>query len=397
LSLPIMRRCAQASLIAILLTLSAGAAAQVAHPDAETTTTLADANEGPAIPPMLQRPSEPIVGPIDTKPDPLIDDKGDVQISMYIREVFQDRDGVYWFGTNDDGLARYDGEKLTYISVRDGLAGSAIRGILQSPDGALWFATNAGVSRYKDGGFTNYTTEDGLSHNQVWCIFRDRANNIWAGTHEGVCRFDGKSWAPFPLPRIDIDAPESRFTPLVVFCICEDRAGNLWFGTDGEGAHRFDGKSFTSYTKKRGLAGNMVRSICGDRQGRIWIGTEGGGVSRFDGSSFRNFTSADGLNNDRIFEIMEDRSGAMWFSTLGAGACRYDGKTFKAYPEDPNLIIFGRPARAHVQEFFEDRDGILWLGCSGGLFRFEGEKIINVTRDGPWPKKSQTTINNSKR
>ncbi|MCA9307791.1 MAG: hypothetical protein KDA16_14775, partial [Phycisphaerales bacterium] len=163
----------------ILLAVSpAGAAAPIAHPGAETTTQPdnnadkpGDANEGPAIPPMLQRPSEPIVGPIDTKPDPLTDDKGDLQISMYIREVFQDRDGVYWFGTNDDGLARYDGEKLTYVSVKDGLAGSAIRGILQSPDGALWFATNDGVSRYKDGRFTNYTTADGLSHNQVWCIF----------------------------------------------------------------------------------------------------------------------------------------------------------------------------------------------------------------------------------
>ncbi|MCB9851609.1 MAG: hypothetical protein H6819_00830 [Phycisphaerales bacterium] len=342
-------------------------------------------NEEPDTPPLLRRPPEPFVGPIDDKPDPPIKDMADQQISEYIREVFQDRDGVYWFGTNGDGLARYDGESLKYISVKDGLAGSAIRGILQAPDGAMWFATEGGVSRYAEGKFTNHTIANGLSDNEVWCIFRDRAGIIWAGTHEGVCRFDGKTWTPFPLPRIDVTEPESRFTPKVVFCIFQDRSGNLWFGTDGEGVHRYDGKSFTSYTTKEGLAGNLVRSIAGDRLGRIWIGTEGGGVSCFNGRTFRNFTSKDGLNNDRIFEILEDRSGNMWFSTLGAGACRYDGKTFRAFAEDPNLIINGRPARSHVQEFFEDRDGVLWLGCSGGLFRLDGERIINVTREGPWP------------
>jgi len=75
----------------------------------------------------------------------------------------------------------------------------------------------------------------------------------------------------------------------------------------------------------------------------------------------------------------------MWFSTLGAGACRYDGKTFTAFREDYSLMINDYPARGHVQEFFEDRDGILWIGCSGGLFYLDGESFINVTRDGPWP------------
>lgn len=308
------------------------------------------------------------------------------QISEYVREVFQDRDGVYWFGTNGDGLARYDGESLTYISLDEGLAGSAIRGILQSPDGAMWFATNRGVSRYASGTFTNYTTDDGLSDNSIWSIMQDTEGTIWVGTHTGVCRFDGVSFAPFPLPRVEVAEPESRFSPLVVFAMFEDEAGNLWFGTDGEGAHRYDGAAFTSYTSSEGLAGNMVRAITGDRHGHIWLGTNGGGASRFDGTSFRTFTAEDGLNNDRIYEILEDSAGNIWFSTLGACASRFDGTSFTAFREDHSLIINDRPARTHVQEFFEDRDGVLWIGCSGGLFYFDGESFVNVTRNGPWPE-----------
>ncbi len=56
------------------------------------------------------------------------------QISENVREVFQDREGNLWFGTNGDGVARFDGESLTYLSVEEGLAGSAIRGMLQAPD-----------------------------------------------------------------------------------------------------------------------------------------------------------------------------------------------------------------------------------------------------------------------
>ncbi len=326
----------------------------------------------PMGPPLLRRPAD--------------------QISEYIREVYQDRDGVYWFGTNGDGLARYDGHSLTYISIKDGLAGSAIRGILQDTRGALWFATEGGVSRYEDGRFTNYTTANGLSDNSIWSMMLDQRGVIWVGTHEGVCRFDGESFVPFALPRVEVENPESRFSPKVVFAMFEDARGHLWFGTDGEGAHRFDGQSFTSFTAKEGLAGNLVRSIRGDRHGRIWIGTDGSGVSCYDGKTFRNYTKKNGLANDRIFEILEDRAGNLWFSTLGAGVSRFDGESFTTFGVEQGLANYhptAEPANIHVQEFFEDSDGVMWLGCSGGLFWFDGSDFFNVSKNGPWPKPSK--------
>tara|TARA_R110000782_G_scaffold54637_8_gene115479 strand:- start:15587 stop:16681 length:1095 start_codon:yes stop_codon:yes gene_type:complete len=322
------------------------------------------------------------------------------QISNYVREVFQDREGNLWFGTNGDGVCRFDGESLVFFTVDEGFGGYAVRGIVQDAAGKMWFATDNGVSRYDAGKFTNYTAADGLSADSIWSMMLDRSGVLWVGTQEGVCRFDGERFLPFPLPRVDVDEPESRFSPLVAFAMLEDANGHLWFGTDGEGAHRFDGASFTTYTTAEGLGGNMVRSLRADRHGRVWIGSDGGGVSRLDGDTFTTFTTADGLGSDRVYEILEDRAGHMWFATLGAGATRYDGTSFRKFGVEQGLIVnelpcpcgsgskyknCHGPGGGHVQEFFEDRDGNLWLGCSGGLFLLEGENLVNVTREGPWP------------
>jgi ligand-binding sensor domain-containing protein len=92
----------------------------------------------------------------------------------------------------------------------------------------------------------------------------------------------------------------------------------------------------------------------------------------------------DGLGNDRVYTTLEDKSRTLWFSTPGDGESRYDGdvesrddgKCFTAFP--------GPLTRTHVQSTLQDRDGNLWFGVSGGLFRFDGTSFINVSKNGSW-------------
>ncbi|MFK7961163.1 MAG: two-component regulator propeller domain-containing protein, partial [Phycisphaerales bacterium] len=253
---------------------ASGALMRLASPATPTATP------NTTVPPKLW-------GPI--LPEPPVEDP---QISAYVREVYQDRAGHYWFGTNGDGVARFDGTSLTYPSFGPGFDGLAVRGIDQHADGSMWFATDAGVTRIAGDTITNFTMKDGLSSIQVWSLMIDRAGTVWAGTHEGVCRFDGTAFVSFPLPRIAVATPESRFTPKVVFAMEEDAAGHLWFGTDGEGVHRFDGAGFTSFSQADGLGSNMVRSLRSDRAGRMWVGTDGGGVSVLESGRWRTLTMA---------------------------------------------------------------------------------------------------------
>ncbi len=301
------------------------------------------------------------------------------EVSQYIRVVFQDQKGDYWFGTNDDGVARYDGTVLRFYSIREGLAGRAVRGIQQDTEGALWFATDGGVSRYRHGQLESFTIQHGLSDNDTWSLARDLNGVIWVGTRKGPCFWNGSSFVPLPFPTTKIENPVSRFAPNLIWCIEVDRDGNVWFGTDGIGVYRYDGKSFDSFRQDDGLVSNQVMSIVQDHLGVLWFGSMSGGVGSYDGKQFRRYGRSQGLPEGILWRVYESPDGKLMFSVLGAGLFQFVNERF----EESRINQLGLPK--HVQSLLNDREGKLWLGCSGGLFRVDGEKLIHVTTEGPWP------------
>lgn len=300
------------------------------------------------------------------------------QVSAYVRRVFQDRDGHLWLGTNDDGVGRFDGRELMFYGPREGLAGRAVRGIAQDQGGAVWIATDSGVSRFEHGVFTTFRLGEAARDNDAWSLFLDRSGAIWVSTLAGVSRFDGKAFVPFELPAAKAPIGRSLVGPGVVLDMAQDQSGSIWFATDGAGLFKYDGAAFASYTSVDGLGSDQVLCVHADRRGRIWMGTDGGGVTCIDGGKLRTYSAKDGLGIDRVWDVTEDRRGDLWFATLGAGVTRFDGARLTVFGAADGLSV------SHVQHLFEDRNGTLWLGCSGGLFRREGERFVNVMRDGPW-------------
>lgn len=310
------------------------------------------------------------------------------QISQYVRRVFQDKAGNIWFGTQGNGVGRYDGKSLVYFTPKDGFDATVVRGILEDKSGNLWFATNNGVVRYDPKGsagssFTGFTVKDGLSHNDVWSISEDKKGTVWVGTMGGVCCYDPKqavekSFKSFPIPEANVEI-QPRFSRRLAWSILEDNEGNLWFGMDGDGVRKYDprravGKMFTIFTNKDGLADNNISSILQDKKGNLWFGTRNGGVSRYDGKSFTNFSERDGICYNFIWTMTEDKKGNIWFGSAGGGMSRYDGKSFTNFNEKNGLF------NKHVQSIFEDKSGKLLLGTSGGAFRYDGKSFFNITK-----------------
>lgn len=190
------------------------------------------------------------------------------QIAKYIRHIFQDKNGNFWFGTNRFGVAHFDGHSISYYSTKQGIEGRQITGITEDAEKNIWFATNHGVVIYdwsttKNGekSFINYPVE-GYLRTQCWSILSDSKGNIWAGTEYGVKHFNGTIWKTFELPYSDKNEDSGLLTDVRIFSLLEDSKGNFWFGTDGNGVikynpsfHSTNDQSFIQYTEKNGLDG----------------------------------------------------------------------------------------------------------------------------------------------
>jgi ligand-binding sensor domain-containing protein len=183
-----------------------------------------------------------------------------------------------------------------------------------------------------------------------------------------------------------------------VHCGLQDKAGNLWFGTTGEGVYRYDGKSFTQFSKKDGLNSNTVYSIAEDKTGNVWLGTSAG-ICRYNGKTFAavpiaansgsQFYTGNTLDNNTpekntVWSIMQARNGNIWFGT-DEGVFRYNGKGFTHFPE--NGIV--NPDGVHlkmIQCMLEDKKGNIWFGSgqgeSEGLIRFDGKTLTRFKPNG---------------
>lgn len=302
-------------------------------------------------------------------------------ISPFVRRILQDREGRFWFGTNGDGVLRYDGEKLEGFSREQGLGGVAVRGIVEDEAGHLWIGTEGGLTRYDGTSFTNFDESDGLVGHDVWSLFLDRDGVLWIGTLDGVSRFDGKSFTPFDLPEVEPDWQRGVSSARAVNAILQDRRDRMWFATSG-GVFVHDGETLEHLSVEDGLCGNSVNSILEDRDGTFWFATHHHGVCRYDGTTFTHVTAADGVEGTEVWNLYADSAGNVWFPVEHFGVYRYDGESFTRYHEDQGLTS------GAIQCTYEDREGRLWFGGYLGLFRLDrtdgAERFVGVTREGPW-------------
>jgi signal transduction histidine kinase/ligand-binding sensor domain-containing protein len=179
------------------------------------------------------------------------------------RNVFRDRAGALWIGTDGDGLIRIDNGKILRLTARDGLVNNFIRVILQSRDGSMWFGTDEGVSHWTPLGFTNYQMRDGLSYFSTRALIEDKGGDIWIGTDRGLNHLHAGAFVH--------DVPTTALAEEKVWSIHQDASGGLWIGTRSDGLYRWKDNRLTTFTTAQGLASNSIYQIVEDRQGGMWL------------------------------------------------------------------------------------------------------------------------------
>ncbi|MCB0639661.1 MAG: hypothetical protein KDC54_23720 [Lewinella sp.] len=310
-----------------------------------------------------------------------------------IRIIYQDQRGHYWFGSNGQGVFRYDGHTLRQFTTAEGLASDQVRGIQEDVAGNLYFDTPVGVTVFD--GRNLQALQPVESASAEW---RLAPGDLWFngnGDRNGVFRYDGERLVRLLFPAYDLEAAfgqpfaERPYSPYGAYSHYRDRAGNLWFGTLSAGVFRYDGSPLwisepeLSVLEDGRVPG--VRSIIEDKDGNFWLGnilhryrllpagTNGApayeklpGIERVAGREYPDFPYY-------LAAVTDAATGDLWMVTYSEGVWRYDGEELVHYPvKDGERTVL-------LTTIFQDRQGVLWLGTlQDGVYRQEGEGFARV-------------------
>jgi ligand-binding sensor domain-containing protein/two-component sensor histidine kinase len=180
-----------------------------------------------------------------------------------VRNVFRDREGTLWIGTDGRGVYHQSGKQLAHYTTRQGLVNNFVRAFLQSRDGSVWIATDEGVSRRTKNRFTNYQMSDGLCYFSTRSLLEDRNGDLWIGTDRGVSRLHNN--------KFESDDAVRALQEEKVWAIHQDPDGGLWFGTRTGGLYRWQSAKLTHYTVAQGLASNSIYELLEDHNGKLWV------------------------------------------------------------------------------------------------------------------------------
>src|SRR4029077_15765420 len=90
------------------------------------------------------------------------------------------KDESIWIGFSKGGIAALrTGHLRRSFTASDGLGSGRVSDLRFDGDGALWVATDGGLSRLKDGHFDTITANDGLPCNRLFWLARADDRSLW--------------------------------------------------------------------------------------------------------------------------------------------------------------------------------------------------------------------------
>ena len=320
----------------------------------------------------------------------------------------QTADGYIWMGMST-GLVRFDGVRFVpYVPPKGrSFPSRNFTVLLGSRDGSLWVGTSGGLSRLKDGQLQNFTKPSERSG--IGNIIEDHAGKIWVtryrvpegegplcqvvdrglrcyGKADGiplryglglaedshgdfwlgstvVCRWKpGSSCTTF----FD-DAMKGRSVGDGVISVVVGPSGKVWASIDGVGpqlgVRYFSDGKWDKYAVP-GFDGSTIRShaLFIDRNKCLWIGTENDGLYRIHHGVADHYGSADGLSGHSVSQFYEDREGNLWVMTDG-GVDMFRDTPVVTFSMSEGLTS------SDLHSVLASRDGSVWIGGSGAADR----------------------------
>lgn len=322
------------------------------------------------------------------KTNPDLSENGDTvkELGSNIMVVYQDKKNIYWFGSWETGLFRYDGKTLINYTTKHGLQNNRIDEIKEDKQGNIYFNNSGKIVKFDGYNFISESTT--INRSNEWKLEPD---DLWFKSYQDsgcVYRYDGKYVQRLKFPKTQegddylAKFPNVNYSPYDVYNIYKDSKGNVWFGTAALGVCRYNGKSFTWISEKE-LEFDVetafgIRSIIEDSDGKFWFSNSLHRFNFFGQDSTTNYLKENGIGSldgkkdgDLVAIIsMEKDKNDLWMATYNKGVYCYNGQQITHYPVKDNgqdITVFS---------IYKDNNGKLWLGThENGAYTFNGKSF----------------------
>lgn len=308
-----------------------------------------------------------------------------------VSTMTEDNHHNLWMGMSFGGISVYQPAKNSFRNYRadandlHSLSTNQVIRLFQDQGKTLWIGTaGAGLNscypeqnkfRIYQNWDKDYTTHWPIS------LYKDHSGKIYMTTHgTGLQEFDPAT-GKFISYNIVLPHDSLSFGN-VCFGTLEASDGNLWMVSYAEGLHKFDRKTRKLITIHTTLNNpgtgfhNQANCIVEDSDKRFWIGTNYG-LKCYDlktkiFSGFEKiYRDTNLLSSDGIVNLHLDNEGILWIAGEEGGMTLFNTKTgeikiFKHDDNNPHSI-----SSNDINYFYDDGKGLVWVGTTGGLNRFD--------------------------
>lgn len=299
--------------------------------------------------------------------------------------VFVDREGSLWAGGS--GLHRLQGRFLwSFCTQRQGLPGTMVWAGCHTRDGLEWVATNRGVAVGDSRGWRPFP---GTWNRRFFTFHEDPLGNLWMGGEGGFSSAQALAFRRAGSQTLTwVPLASAHSANISVTAIQHLADGDLLVGTLEDGLHRLrrEGEGWrSSRVVLPGVQSAAQINGLGRHRDVIWVATQDGLVIG-NGLTWTRLGVQDGLKDDAVNCAALSPTGELWISYLNAqGLSRIrcsEGKWGVAgHVTAPDPLV-----RDMVLSALFDSHGVLWLGTTQGVKRWDGSRLECFGQDDGLPR-----------
>lgn len=275
-----------------------------------------------------------------------------------IWQIVQTRDGAVWFATGGGGVTRlFEGKRTVYDCDR-GLIGNYVRCLKEDSLGGVWAGTSVGISYIYRDAITNFSSKANpeILDDSIATIDVDSQGRVWFGTGLNHLFYfipravEGNrpigNWA---LPPKQIEG-KNIFQKMIF-----DKQDNLWIAHDFHGLRLWPKNGEEKCWKWNET--NVTYDLVPTRDGSIWLCGANLLVQYKDGE----IRKVD--KRKSIFSALGELEGHLLAGTFTDGLFLYENGDLISIP------LSDEHPRPYIECIYPTRDGAVWIGTREGAYR----------------------------